>query len=517
MKLKNFFLSIVFFHICISFAQFPNWSWAKSAGNGINDYGNSIVVTKSNVIYVLGQFNNSSIIFGTNELKNAGKETNDLFIAKYDVLGNLIWTKSFGGEGDDFGISMVADKDENVFITGGFTSSKIGFGMDSLINAGQLGTNDGFIAKLNLNGEVRWAYAIGGQHDDKTNSIAIDNYDNVYVTGSFLSKKLTFNKGDTLENKGDGSGSFSDVFAAKYTNDGKLIWAKGINGSSNELGCGITCDSKNNVYITGGTFSSELKFDTISIKSSAFDSEIKKEQEHKKQVTAWLDSNGNIHPDSIKGGRRIVYTPGGPSVHHKEKIFIAKYSDAGVLQWAEIVGGSDDEETSAITTDKENNIFVTGRFQSSSMTMETSTMTNEGSNDIFIAKYGSDGHVFWAKSVGGIADDRGNNIKMDAAGNAYITGWFASPKVYFDKIILTNSGGKGFTDLFIAKYDTNGNALWAENAKGIESEWANAVDIDKDGNMYLTGGFDSPDIKFGNIFLINGKAKDFFIAKINAK
>ena len=119
--------------------------------------------------------------------------------------------------------------------------------------------------------------------------------------------------------------------------------------------------------------------------------------------------------------------------------------------------------------------------------------------------------------MGGIADDRGNCITTDANGNAYVAGWFASPKAVFGKCTQLNSGGKSYTDMFIAKYDGLGNAQWAENAKGTDSEWCNGVALDKEGNIYVTGGFDSDEMSFGNIKLKRGKKKSFFIAKLPVK
>ena len=164
-----------------------------------------------------------------------------------------------------------------------------------------------------------------------------------------------------------------------------------------------------------------------------------------------------------------------------------------------------------------NNIYITGKFQSESVTLDSTTLNNKGSNDIFIAKYNSDGKTDWAKSVGGIADDRGNSIATDMYGNIYIAGWFGSPKAVFGKCTQNNTSGKGYTDMFIAKYDTNGNALWAENAKGKDSEWCNGIALDKLGNIYSTGGFDSDEMIFENIILSNKNGKSFFVSKINRK
>jgi Beta-propeller repeat len=521
---KHFFLLIysITFHF-ISFSQAPTWDWAKGVTNGKKDYGNAITITSNNKVYCVGQFNSPVLSFSPVLLANYDTyyENDDMFIVCYTTSGEVLWAKSMGGNGDDVAKSIAADKAGNIYIAGYFTSAKIGFGKDTLLNSGQSGTNDGFIAKYNSRGEEQWAKNIGGTHDDKANCITVDKDANVYVTGSFFSWKLILQKGDTLKNTGDQSGSSPDIFTAKYTTDGNYVWGKSINGSKYDYGYGITTDTKNNVFVTGGTYSSELHFDTVTITTSK--SEIDNQQiwQTTKPTYMLVDDAGKLKDTTgMKIGKisnnkyAAIMPPQTPTV---EKIFLAKYSDTGNLQWAESVGGSDDEEGSAITTDKNNNLFITGKFQSSSITLDSTTMNNKGSNDIFIAKYTNDGKTLWAKSVGGIADDRGNAIVTDSLGNAYITGWFGSPKAVFGKCTQLNTGGKDYTDLFIAKYDALGNALWAENAKGNDSEWSNGVAIDKQGNIYITGGFDSAEMWFGNSKLINPKSKSFFVSKISVR
>ncbi len=518
----------VFILLCLfyysGFAQKQDWVWADGAGTGLrsNGCGNAITVTTNNLIYCTGQFNSTVISFGHFVLANEDNyyENDDIFIVCYNSSGEVVWAKSFGGNGDDSGKSIACDSDGNIYITGGFTSDKIGFGKDALYNAGQAGTNDAFVAKYNGRGEEMWVKRIGESHDDKGNGIATDKDGNVYVTGSFFSGNIIFEKGDTLKNK-DPSGSSPDIFIVKYSKDGKFVWAKVINGSKYEYGCGIVTDSKNNVYVTGDTFSSEIYLDSITITTSTVEKEDERRMQTEKPTYMMVDDKRELHDTAgissrkVKGNEIVTVLPKKGKTF--EKIFIAKYSESGKLEWAESVGVSDDEEGSAIATDGNDNVFLTGRFQSTSMTMETTTMENNGSNDIFIAKYNSNGKTIWAKSVGGIADDRGNTIATDGLGNIYIAGWFASKTALFRKCTQLNSGGKNYTDIFIAKYYTFGNGLWAENAKGRDSEWCNGTVTDGQGNIYLTGGFDSPEMSFGNTKLVNEKKKSFFISKTNRK
>ena len=90
-------------------------------------------------------------------------------------------------------------------------------------------------------------------------------------------------------------------------------------------------------------------------------------------------------------------------------------------------------------------------------------MTNAGGAEVFVAKYNFAGTVVWAKRAGGTADDFGNAVALDAAGNTYITGYFQSTNINFSGTVLTNSGS---ADVFVAKYNSAGTLIWAQAEGG---------------------------------------------------
>ena len=138
----------------------------------------------------------------------------NLFIAKYDASGNVLWAKSTAGAGDDgTGNSVSADAGGNVFVTGYFTSPTLTFGITTLTNAGGGGGSfpyDIFIAKYDAGGNVLWAKSVGGTGWDQGNSVSADAGGNVFVTGSFSSLSLTFGS-PTLTLAGN-----NDVFIASH-------------------------------------------------------------------------------------------------------------------------------------------------------------------------------------------------------------------------------------------------------------------------------------------------------------
>jgi len=111
--------------------------------------------------------------------------------------------------------------------------------------------------------------------------------------------------------------------------------------------------------------------------------------------------------------------------------------------WANSINGTGDNRGNSIATDLLGNIYVSGKFNSPTITLGANTLTNSGGEDIFIAKYAPNGDILWAKSAGGIGYDQSYSVTTDMNGNAYLTGWFRSTNITFGTTILTNADNSG--------------------------------------------------------------------------
>jgi hypothetical protein len=133
---------------------------------------------------------------------------------------------------------------------------------------------------------------------------------------------------------------------------------------------------------------------------------------------------------------------------------------------------------------------------------------------MFIARYDSSGNVTWAKRAGENNADNGVVITVDASDNCYVSGYFMSDSIRFDNTTLINNNNDSTNEIFIVKYDTAGNALWAKSGAGDGIDNVGCIAADANGNIYMTGYFSGDTITFGNTALINtdpGTA-DLFIA-----
>jgi hypothetical protein len=449
-------------------AQSPQWQWSKNSGGSSRDYTGGIATDVSGNIYVAGSFYSTSINFGTITLTNADNtgNTQDIFIVKYDSSGNVIWAKNAGGPtNDDSGASIVTDPIGNIYLAGSFYSPSINFGTNTLTNTDNTGnTRDIFIVKYDSSGNVIWAKNAGGQKNEGGAGIVTDASGNVYMTGTFYSPSINFGT-NTLTNT-DSTGNTCDIYIMKYDSSGNVLWAKSAGVPGWDYVESIAKDFSGNVYITGEFGNTPITFGTITLTNAG-----------------------------------------------SKDIFIVKYDGSGNVTWAKRAGGTAWDEGNGIFIDTTGNILLTGYFESSTISFGTTILSNQGSSDIFIAKYDTSGNVLWAIRAGGTLADEGKKIITDATGNVYIIGDFASSSLNIGTTTLTN---EGLSDIFIMKYDDTGNPLWAKSVGGSSIDWGKGIATDAIGNTYIIGEYYYSSIVFGTDTLTNAGYSDIFLAKLNA-
>ena len=177
--------------------------------------------------------------------------------------------------------------------------------------------------------------------------------------------------------------------------------------------------------------------------------------------------------------------------------FITKYNANGFLQWATQIGGTSNSEGLSISTDSNNNVFVTGYFRDTTLDIYNSdgtlakTLTNKGTNrrsDCFITKYNANGFLQWATQIGGTLNSFGISISTDSNNNVFVTGFFNDITLYIynsDGTLaktLTNTGTDNTTDCFITKYNANGFLQWATQIGGTSSSEGNSICCSKNIN-----------------------------------
>ena len=131
--------------------------------------------------------------------------------------------------------------------------------------------------------------------------------------------------------------------------------------------------------------------------------------------------------------------------------------------------------------------------------------------------YGQD--CVWAKSAGGSNTDNSNSVATDATGNVYVTGYYYSQTITFGTTTLNNTDTIGHSDMFLVKYNTSGNVVWARSIGGSGDDKSFTVTTCANGYIYITGSFSSPTITFGTTTLTNtgpSYTMDIFLVKYDS-
>src|ERR1043165_9409477 len=173
----------------------------------------------------------------------------NIYVAKYDLLGNCQWLIPAGGDYDDHGYDLVTDKQGNIYLTG-FLGNTYGSGPVTA-TFGSLTTSPippgdslGFVAKINPAGTYQWVRTFGATDGERDNRIAIDTLGGIYITGGFHG---TQSFGSTFATS---NGGF-DIFVLKYDGLGNQQWLRTTGSALDDRGNGLIVGSDNEVYITG--------------------------------------------------------------------------------------------------------------------------------------------------------------------------------------------------------------------------------------------------------------------------
>jgi hypothetical protein len=447
----------------------PQWA-TRIIGSLGTDAGNSISTDPNGNVYVTGQYasspltiyNSDTTTFGT--LSNSGSD--DAFVVKYNTSGTTQWATKISGFGSDLAWSISTDSNGNVYVTGSYTSTLTIYNSNGTtfgtLTVTNLNAEDVFVVKYNTSGTAQWATRIGGSGSDKGWAISTDPNGNVYVTGQYAANPVTIYNSDTttfgtLTNSGS-----DDAFVVKYNTSGTAQWTTKIGGTGSEIARAISTDSDGNIYLTGQYASGP--------------------------VTIYNSDTTTFGTLSNSGSNDV---------------FIVKYNTSGTAQWATRLGGTGADVGYGIYSDSNGNVYVTGQYASSPVTIYNSdtttfgTLSNSGSNDVFIVKYNTSGTTQWATRLGGSSSDSGYSITTDSNGNVYVTGPCGPNLVTIYNSDTTTFGtltSAGLPDAFVVKYNTSGTAQWSKRIGGTSVDVGKSIITDSTGNVYFTGQFASSSI-----------------------
>lgn len=414
--------------------------------NGATDRAVKVLAGISGNIYVTGRSDN-----GTDD---------DFITIKYSTSGIVVWMSTFDNGDNDKADAMAIDTAENVYVTGRSND----------------GTYDDILTiKYNSSGAEQWVGGVlfdgAGQNDDRPTAITVDGSGNVYVTGKCDADNTT--------------NTNNNIVTIKYNASGSQLWSASYAGAGNgnDAPTGIAVDGSGNVLVCGeydadiSTTVTNNNSVTISYTSSGTQSWTKTYNGSSNlsdgAEAIAVDLSGNIfvagnsdNTNTQKDGLVIAYTSSGTET------FVKNYNGKG----------DNSDNVSKIVLDAADNSYIAGY-----------TYVQDAEKDIFVRKIDPSGTVLWTYTYNGSDKgmDEALDIKVDASGNVYFTGYSKETTTGYDiSTYKLNSAG---TLLWNTKYNYTA-------ANG--SDKGAALTIDGSGNVYVTGSSDgnasllinSPDI-----------------------
>lgn len=433
-----------------------------SFGGPGNDYGRSTVVDADGNIYFTGSFYNNMDVNGTVLQADGGVRA--AFLIKFNPAGNIIWTRVFdayeptNASGYAYANMVNISPSGELYLAGRYAGNLNGFQtvtvLDGSSNFSHYETNP-FLIKIDpSNGSEIWTRTLAADGYSSVYDIAFDNSENIYASGNWLGSASFAGNGMT------GGGPM----LLKYDLNGNEIWVQvGVQTTFDFAGIASDVISDgNNIYITG-----------------------------------------NIVSNTTFGSATVTDQAGG-------EVFVVKYDVNGAVIWVAEASGDNSDRGFDIILDDNNDPYITGHFQSSSLSSGSITVSNSspGSWEIFLMKLDqSTGDAQWGLNFGSGYDDFGIALATDGT-NVYVTGSKEKADADFGGITVENG------NLFVASVDDFGTVNWVDVNEGFMAGRAMTYD---NGYLYIPGYYAYVANIGGSIFTSESETYDAFLGKMQVE
>ena len=427
-----------------------NSNWSSTGGSQEQDEIYEMVFDSNGDIIVCGSIYQASQ-FGSILVQTQGE--GDILIAKLSKTGSWEWAVSAGTAiYYDECRGVAVDSYDNVYGTG-YIRGDVQFGNTSQVNTTGY---DGYIARVNATtGEFDMAMRFGGFDVDVGWDLAVDNYDNLYVTGFF--QNIT--EFDAVQ-LSSGNPSDNAKFFLAYYNTTSLgwEWATGSRGNGNAVPYQIIVDpATNDAYVVGYNTNTEY----------------------------WDNNSFTSSPSSTYAG------------------FLLKFTDFGDLVWGRTISGNGCFGSSCgvyfnnIVLDPTGGVVVGGNFAGTYKKTTGTAIQSQGNWDVLVAKYDFNGTQQWTYHAGGQEDDRLQALSVNQKGQVQFGGRHAFD-MKFDTFTMNRSNSIALKyDGFIAQVDNNSDFQWAFSIGGQDNDTVGALLTLSDGSIIAGGDF-SGQVMFGN-------------------
>jgi hypothetical protein len=456
----------------------PVLTYSTYIGGRGGDLGNAIAVDAADEAFITGT-TGSPDFPTTSPLQPNLSGGSNAFVAKLAADGSaLLYSTYLGGRGGESGNGIAVDAAGDGFVTG-FTRSR-DFPTVNPLQSANGGSQNAFVAKLAPDGSTLvYSTYLGGSGNsfsgDVGNAIALDGAGDAFVTGTTGSSN--FPTANPLQSSIGGFGASTNAFVAELTPEGSaLVYSTYLGGSGSDEGHGIAVDAEGDAVVTGFTGSPD--FPTV------------------KPLQPNLGSLFAINA------------------------FVAKLTPFGsALVYSTYLGGSHVDTALSIAVDAAGDAFVTGSTGSDNFPTSNALQATfrADTRNAFVAELTPDGSALvYSTYLGGKSDDNGVGIAVDAAGDAFVTGYTGSLDFPTVNALQTSHGG-GQWDVFVAELTPGGSALvFSTYLGGSSNDLAQGIAVDTAGNAFVIGQTASSNFPTVNALqpAYGGGTTDAFVLKI---
>lgn len=411
--------------------------------------------------------------------------------------------------GQTFSKAIKIDNNGDYVACGGYIG---GISFDGTVLPGT-GSFNSFLSKHDKDGNLLWVVPGYGNGNSEAYDVAVDNNNNIYVTGYFRNN-IDFN-GIT-----DSSPNEQNSYVAKFDSNGNIIWFEKFGSTVRNETYAIDVDSEGSIYLAG-LFRGTTEFVTTTLISTTDpDSFILKLDPNGNEV--WIragegsssstgraidiDANDNVYlfgefrNDLDYGGGQLVSAGGSD-------LFLIKFDKNGNIIYQFRDGTGVSEVAVKIKLDNQNNIYLTGWINGNT-TFGTINVSATGNTSV-ILKYNSSATIQWANSIGADGSDFPRDLVLDNQTNVYVGGTFAGTLVSINPSIVSS----GSSDLYISKFDSDGNYDWTLTATGgaATNETVYGLAVDSFNTLFVIGDI-SGTVDFSGIIINSGSNTNTFIA-----
>ena len=350
---------------------------------------------------------------------------------------NYIWAKQGGNASFTNGNIQVINTNNSIIAAGDFIETAQ-FGQEEVVSNG---SSDIFIARYDENGEIIQVQSLGGENEELFKFLNVDNEDNIIISIMFTDF-ITINGTEYTSLGGQ------DVLLIKFNSDFSFQWVRHYGTGLTDYVKGMDIDEDGNILLFG-KFKNEIDFDDITLTSSG-----------------------------------------------STDMYIAKYNADGEIIFAFSEGGSSYEDANSIAVGANDEFYISGTFYNETI-INGETISTENPTGIFLAKYNSAGEFQWIEVIDGTNLLPSVFLAGNEDGSIYISGGFQGNIVFGSQ---TLSSEEFDADVYVAKYNTNGEALWAGHGNSDGAEIVTSLSSDIGGNVYLSGFYLSS-IDFNGIII----------------